>query len=74
VLIPEPASLGITVLKAAPNKENASKFIQLLLSPTGTELLKEWTRSHLAGPRERADFGKVPQSAAIPHEGRQIGA
>jgi molybdate/tungstate transport system substrate-binding protein len=32
---------GITILKDAPNKENAIKFLQLLLGPTGTELLRE---------------------------------
>ncbi len=32
---------GITLLKAAPNKQNAIKFLQLLLSPEGTSALKE---------------------------------
>lgn len=32
---------GITMLKDAPNKENAIKFLQLLLSPAGTASLKE---------------------------------
>jgi molybdate/tungstate transport system substrate-binding protein len=32
---------GITVLKDAPNKANAVKFLQLLLSPAGTALLNE---------------------------------
>jgi len=32
---------GITLLKDAPNRENALKFLQLLLSPTGTASLNE---------------------------------
>jgi molybdate/tungstate transport system substrate-binding protein len=32
---------GITLMKDAPNRENAVKFLQLLLSPTGTAMLKE---------------------------------
>ncbi len=32
---------GITVLKDAPNRENAVKFLQLLLGPAGTALLNE---------------------------------
>jgi molybdate/tungstate transport system substrate-binding protein len=32
---------GITLLKDAPNKENAIKFLQLLLSPEGTSALKK---------------------------------
>jgi len=32
---------GITMLKDAPNKENAIKFLQLLLSPAGAASLKE---------------------------------
>lgn len=30
---------GITLMSAAPNKENAIKFLQLLLSPSGADLL-----------------------------------
>jgi molybdate/tungstate transport system substrate-binding protein len=30
---------GITLMSGAPNKENAVKFLEMLLSPTGTELL-----------------------------------
>ena len=29
---------GITLMKDAPNKENAIKFLQLLLSPAGTAI------------------------------------
>ena len=32
---------GITILKDAPNRQNAIKFIQLLLSPAGTASLNE---------------------------------
>jgi molybdate/tungstate transport system substrate-binding protein len=32
---------GITLLKDAPNKQNAIKFLQLLLSPEGTSALKK---------------------------------
>lgn len=32
---------GITLLKDAPNKQNAIKFLQLLLSPSGISALKE---------------------------------
>ena len=52
---------GITILKGAPNKENAIKFLQLLLSPTGSELL------NVNGPDpispalvSASDFVKVP--------------
>ncbi len=54
---------GITVLKDAPNKENAIKFLQLLLSPAGTELLKENGPDPISPALVSAsDFGKVPQS------------
>ena len=32
---------GITLLKDAPNKQNAIKFLQVLLSPQGTSALKK---------------------------------
>jgi molybdate/tungstate transport system substrate-binding protein len=32
---------GITIMKDAPNRENAIKFLQLLLSPAGTASLKD---------------------------------
>jgi molybdate/tungstate transport system substrate-binding protein len=32
---------GITLLNGAPNRENAIKFLQLLLSPTGTAMLRD---------------------------------
>ena len=54
---------GITLLKGAPNRENAIKFLQLLLSPAGTALLNDNgpapTSPALASP---ADFRKLPES------------
>jgi len=54
---------GITLLKDAPNRENAIKFLQLLLSPAGTAAL------HDNGPApitpalaSLADFHKLPES------------
>ena len=32
---------GITLMKDAPNKENAVKFLQMLLGPEGAKALKE---------------------------------
>jgi molybdate/tungstate transport system substrate-binding protein len=53
---------GITLLKDAPNKQNAIKFLQLLLSPEGTSILKK------NGPDpvfpavvSLEDFRKVPE-------------
>lgn len=54
---------GITVLKGAPNKENALKFLELLLSPTGTEILKEFGPDPISPALVSAsDSGKVPQA------------
>jgi molybdate/tungstate transport system substrate-binding protein len=54
---------GITILKDAPNKESAIKFLQLLLSPAGTQLLKENGPDPISPALVSAsDFGKVPQS------------
>jgi molybdate/tungstate transport system substrate-binding protein len=52
---------GITLLKEAPNRENAVKFLQLLLSPVGTGLLTEngpapLSPAHVSGE----DFRKLP--------------
>jgi molybdate/tungstate transport system substrate-binding protein len=54
---------GITLLRDAPNRENAVKFLQLLLSPTGVAMLKE------NGPMpiepafvSPADYRKLPES------------
>jgi ABC-type molybdate transport system substrate-binding protein len=54
---------GITLLDGAPNRANAVKFLQLLLSPTGTAMLK----ANGPAPIEPAlvsasDFKKLPGS------------
>jgi molybdate/tungstate transport system substrate-binding protein len=54
---------GITLLNDAPNRENAVKFLQLLLSPTGTAMLKE----NGPAPIEPAlvsseDYRRLPES------------
>jgi molybdate/tungstate transport system substrate-binding protein len=54
---------GITILKDAPNRDNAIKFLQLLLSPTGTALLNENGPTPVSPAlADRVDLLKVPQS------------
>ena len=54
---------GITLLKDAPNKENAVKFLQLLLSPTGTAALRENGPAPVSPALiDAADFRKLPES------------
>jgi molybdate/tungstate transport system substrate-binding protein len=54
---------GITLLKDAPHKENAIKFLQLLLGPTGNALLKENGPAPLSPALvEAADFRKLPDA------------
>jgi molybdate/tungstate transport system substrate-binding protein len=54
---------GITLLKSAPNKENAIKFLQLLLSPAGTASLKENGPDAISPALvSSADFHKLPES------------
>jgi molybdate/tungstate transport system substrate-binding protein len=54
---------GITLLKDAPNKENAIKFLQLLLSPTGTASLNENGPAPISPALvSAADFRKLPES------------
>jgi len=54
---------GITLMNAAPNKENAIKFLQLLLSPTGAALLNENGPPPIApAVVSHADFRKLPDS------------
>ena len=54
---------GITILKDAPNKENAIRFLQLLLGPTGTEMLRANGPDPISPALVSAlDFGKVPQA------------
>ena len=54
---------GITMLADAPNKQNAIKFLQLLLSPTGVSALKENGPDPLSPPFvSRADLRNLPES------------
>jgi molybdate/tungstate transport system substrate-binding protein len=52
---------GITLMNDAPNKENAIKFLELLLSPVGTALLNENGPSPVSPALVRSDdFRRVP--------------
>ncbi len=54
---------GITLLKDAPNRENAVKFLQLLLSPAGTAMLKDNGPAPISPALvSRKDFRKLPES------------
>ncbi len=54
---------GITMMKDAPNKENAIKFLQLLLGPTGTAALKENGPDPISPALVNpADLRNVPES------------
>ena len=54
---------GITLMKDAPNRENAVKFLQLLLGPTGTAMLKENGPAPISPALvSPADFRKLPES------------
>jgi molybdate/tungstate transport system substrate-binding protein len=54
---------GITLLKDAPNRENAIKFLQLLLSPAGTASLNDNGPAPIAPALvSPADFHKLPES------------
>jgi molybdate/tungstate transport system substrate-binding protein len=54
---------GITLLKDAPNKQNAIKFLQLLLGPAGTAALKENGPDPLSPALVSAvDLHKIPES------------
>jgi molybdate/tungstate transport system substrate-binding protein len=54
---------GITLLNDAPNKENAIRFLQLLLSPAGTASLKENGPAPISPALvTAADFHKLPES------------
>jgi molybdate/tungstate transport system substrate-binding protein len=54
---------GITLMKDAPNKENAIKFLQLLLSPVGTASLKENGPEPISPALvSPADLHKLPES------------
>jgi molybdate/tungstate transport system substrate-binding protein len=54
---------GITLLKDAPNKQNAIRFLQLLLSPAGVSALKENGPDPLSPAIvSPTDFGKLPSA------------
>jgi molybdate/tungstate transport system substrate-binding protein len=54
---------GITLLKNAPNRENATRFLEFLLSPAGASALKANGPAPLSPALVSAeDFGKLPQS------------
>ncbi len=54
---------GITLLKGAPNRENAIKFLQLLLSPAGTASLNQNGPSPITPALvSPADYRKLPDS------------
>jgi molybdate/tungstate transport system substrate-binding protein len=54
---------GITLLKDAPHRENAVKFLQLLLSPAGKASLEENGPAPISpAVVSPADFRKIPES------------
>jgi molybdate/tungstate transport system substrate-binding protein len=54
---------GITLMKDAPNRENATKFLQLLLGPAGVAALKDNGPAPIAPALvNAADFSKLPES------------
>jgi molybdate/tungstate transport system substrate-binding protein len=54
---------GITLMKAAPNRENAVKFLELLLSPPGTAALNENGPAPISPALvSPADLHKLPES------------
>jgi molybdate/tungstate transport system substrate-binding protein len=54
---------GITMLKDAPNKQNAIKFLELLLSPAGAAALKEYGPDPISPAFvSAADFHNLPES------------
>ncbi len=54
---------GITLLKDAPNRESAVKFLQLLLGPTGTAMLKDNGPAPISPALvSPGDFRKLPES------------
>jgi len=54
---------GITVMKDAPHRENAIRFLELLLSPAGTAMLKENGPTPIAPALvNAADYRNLPQS------------
>ncbi len=55
----EPMVYGITLLKNAPNKENAMKFLDFFLSTKGQEIMAENGQPSLV-PAKSETFGKIP--------------
>jgi molybdate/tungstate transport system substrate-binding protein len=54
---------GITLMKDAPDRENATKFLQLLLGPAGAASLKDNGPAPIAPALvTAADFSKLPES------------
>ena len=54
---------GIALMNNGPNKENAVKFLQMLLSPVGTAALKENGPAPISPALVTpADFNKLPES------------
>ena len=54
---------GITLLTDAPNRENAVRFLQMLLSPTGTAMLRANGPAPISPALvSPADFRKLPES------------
>jgi molybdate/tungstate transport system substrate-binding protein len=54
---------GITLLNDAPNKENALRFLEMLLSPSGTASLNENGPTPISPALvSPADFSKLPES------------
>jgi molybdate/tungstate transport system substrate-binding protein len=54
---------GITLMTGAPNRENAIKFLQLLLGPTGTASLNQNGPSPISPALvSQSDFHKLPES------------
>jgi molybdate/tungstate transport system substrate-binding protein len=54
---------GITLLKDAPNRENATRFLEFLLSPSGASALKANGPAPISPALVRAeDFTKLPPS------------
>ena len=54
---------GITLMNHAPNRANAVKFLALLLSPTGTAMLKENGPAPIEPALvSAADYRKLPRS------------
>jgi molybdate/tungstate transport system substrate-binding protein len=54
---------GITMLNDAPHKQNAIKFLELLLSPAGTAALKEYGPDPISPAFvSPSDVAKLPES------------